>query len=80
MPKVESEFQAQENQIRELRRLLRDLTALSTMPALWVGREIGHIADGVADLLLHTLNADAVYVAAHSGMPVEVVRAAKHPG
>jgi hypothetical protein len=41
------------NEIRNLRRLLRDLTALSTMPALWVGREISHIADGVADLLLH---------------------------
>jgi PAS domain S-box-containing protein len=79
MPKVELEAQGPQNEIRELRRLLRDLTALSTMPALWVGRDIGHIAEGVADLLLHTLNADAVYVAAHSGMPVEVVGAARYP-
>ena len=79
MPKVGIEVQAPENEIRDLRRLLRDLTALSTMPALWVGREISHIADGVADLLLHTLNAEAVYVAARSGMPVEVARALRHP-
>lgn len=69
-----------EKEIRQLRRLLRDLVALSTTPAIWVGRDLPHIASGLADILLHTLHADAVYVAIHSGVPIEKVRADKHPG
>jgi PAS domain S-box-containing protein len=72
--------QTHEKEIRELRRLLRDLVALSTTPAIWVGRDLPHICNGVADILLHTLRADAVYVAIRSGVPIEVVRAEKHPG
>ena len=51
-----------EKEIRELRRLLRDLVALATTPAVWVGRDEAQIAEGVADVLLHILRADAVYV------------------
>ena len=69
-----------EQEIRQLRRLLRDLVALSTTPAIWVGRDLPHIADGLADILLHTLRADAVYVAIHSDVAIEKVRAEKHPG
>jgi len=72
--------QPHETEIRELRRLLRDLVALSTTPAIWVGRELPHIADGLADILLHTLPAEAVYVVFYSGVPIEGIRAAKHPG
>lgn len=73
-------MQPLEKEVRELRRLLRDLVALATTPAAWVGRDLPHIADAIADILLHTLRADAVYVALHSGASIEVVRAAKHPG
>lgn len=72
-------MQGQEPQIRELRRLLRDLVALATTPAGWVGRELPHVADAFADVLLHTLRADAVYVALNSGVWIEGIRAAKHP-
>lgn len=69
-----------EKEIRELRRLLRDLVALATTPAVWVGRDRGQIAEGVADVLLHTLRADAVYVRLQSANEIEVVRSARHPG
>ncbi len=69
-----------EKEIRELRRLLRDLVALATTPAVWVGRDRGQIAEGVADVLLHTLRADAVYVCLHSTNKIEAVRSAEYPG
>ena len=47
---------------RELRRTIRDLVALATVPAAWIGREPGQIAEGVADLLISTLRLDAAYV------------------
>ena len=69
-----------EKEIKELRRLLRDLVALATTPAGWVGRDRAQIAEGVADVLLHTLRADAVFVCLQSANRVEVVRSPQHPG
>jgi len=69
-----------DTETRELRRLIRDLVALATTPAGWVGRELPHIADGVADILLHTLRAEAVYVTLHAGSVYEGLRAAKRGG
>jgi len=68
-----------ESDIREFRRLIRDLVALSTTPASWVGREPAHIIDGIADILLHTLRVDAVYVALRSGEPIKGVRSSQFP-
>ncbi len=65
---------------RELRRLIRDLVALATTPAGWVGRELPQIVDGVADILLHTLRAEAVHVTLFDRAVIEGLRAAKHPG
>jgi PAS domain S-box-containing protein len=69
-----------EKEIRELRRLLRDLVALATTPAVWVGRDRGQIAEGVADMLLHMLRADAVYVCLRSPNKIEAARSPQHPG
>ena len=77
---VRSHVRQDDTEIRELRRLLRDMVALATTPASWVGRELPQIADGVADILLHTLRADAVYVSLGSGTPTEGIRLAAHPG
>jgi PAS domain S-box-containing protein len=69
--------------VRELRRVIRDLVALATMPAGWVGREPPHIAESVADLLLHTIRAEAVLVGLRTGddkSGVEAVRAQAYPG
>ena len=69
-----------EKEIRELRRLLRDLVALATTPAVWVGRDRAQIAEGVTDVLLHTLRADAVYVCLQAPKIIEAVRSPRHPG
>jgi PAS domain S-box-containing protein len=66
--------------VRELRRLLRDVVALATTPAGWVGRDRKQIAESLADVLLHTLRADAVYVRLQSPVTIEVVRSPRHPG
>jgi hypothetical protein len=41
-----------------LRRALRDLVALSTVPAAWVGREPTAIVAGLADVLVNSLHLD----------------------
>src|SRR3954471_620624 len=45
-----------------LRTALRDLVALSTVPAAWVGREPSAIAAGLADVLVGSLYLDFVFV------------------
>ena len=62
-----SEYMAMETPGRpqDLLRLqgcLRDLVALTTMPALWVGQDRKAIRDSVRDVLARMLNADNVYV------------------
>jgi PAS domain S-box-containing protein len=46
----------------ELRRCIRDLVALSTLPAIWKDYNLLQIADSVAAALLSMLNADVIYV------------------
>jgi PAS domain S-box-containing protein len=45
-----------------LRTALRELVALSTIPAAWVGREPPIIADGLADVLVGSLHLDFAFV------------------
>src|SRR5579872_1271214 len=70
-----SENALEEN--RRLRRTMRDLVALSTLPAVWTGLSPEGIARSLADVLLNTLSLDLVYVRltprAGEG-PVELVR------
>ena len=73
-------MQTLEKEIRELRRLLRDLVALATTPAGWVGRDREQIAESVADIILHTLRAEAVYVCLRSPLKIEVIRSLHYPG
>jgi hypothetical protein len=66
-----------EVEIRRLRIGLRDLVALSTIPAAWVGREPAAIAAGLADVLIGTLHLDVAYVRLcdpRGGAAVEVTR------
>jgi hypothetical protein len=54
-----------ENAIEEnryLRRSMRDLVALSTLPAVWTGLSPDGIARSLADVLLNTLSLDLIYV------------------
>ena len=47
---------------QELRRCIRDLVALSTLPAIWKDYDTRQIAESVAAALLSMLNADVIYV------------------
>jgi signal transduction histidine kinase len=51
-----------DDEILALRTVLRDLVALSAIPAAWVGREPAAVAGGLADTLLGLLRLDFVYV------------------
>src|SRR5579863_9050161 len=60
-----------------LRGALRELVALSTIPAAWVGREPPTIADGLADVLLESLKLDFAFVRLcdpKGGRAIEVMR------
>src|SRR6058998_2423433 len=62
---------------RRLRRALRDLVALSTVPAAWVGREPPAIAAGLADVLVGSLHLDFAFVRLcdpNGGAAVDVTR------
>lgn len=47
---------------QELRRCIRDLVALSTLPAIWKDYDTRQIADSVAAAMLSMLNADVICV------------------
>jgi signal transduction histidine kinase/ActR/RegA family two-component response regulator len=47
---------------RSLRRTMRDMVALSTLPAIWIGLGMDGIARSLAEVLLHTLSLDLIYV------------------
>ena len=49
-------------EIRHLRRTMRDLVALSTLPAVWTSLGPEGIALSLADVLLNMLSLDFVYV------------------
>ena len=65
---------------KELRRCIRDLVALSTLPAMWQKLDPYQIADSVAAALLSMLHADLVYMAIpgrRDEPPSEIVRTGK---
>jgi len=49
-------------EVLRLKRTLRDIVALSTIPAGWVGRVPSAIAADVADVLVELLHLDFVFV------------------
>ncbi len=66
-----------------LRRALRDLVALSTVPAAWVGREPAAIVAGLADVLVNSLHLDFAFVRLcdpSGGAPVEIARGSAWQG
>jgi PAS domain S-box-containing protein len=63
--------------LQQLRRCIRDLVALSTLPALWRSYDPEQIADSIAAALVSMLDADFVYVALpgrHDEPETEVTR------
>ncbi|HVY46895.1 MAG TPA: hybrid sensor histidine kinase/response regulator [Minicystis sp.] len=62
----------------DLRRCLRDVTALASLPSVWRGAPPRRIVETLADALFTALRAEVVYVTAnaHAGAPIEAVRVA----
>src|SRR4051812_4990916 len=61
---------------------MRDLVALSALPAVWAGYQPRQVAEGLADALLSTLCLDLVYLRLPeqtAGQEVEVARTAGRP-
>jgi signal transduction histidine kinase len=64
----------------QLRRCIRDLVALSAIPAVWTGQKPVEIAESLADLLLSILRLDVVYVRLNvstEGLTVEAARGSR---
>ena len=67
---------------RTLRRTMRDLVALTALPAVWAGYPPLQVAEGLADVLLSTLRLDLVYLRLPEqteGQKIEVARTAGGP-
>src|SRR3954453_21544713 len=65
---------------RTLRRTMRDLVALSALPAVWAGYQPRQVAEGLADALLSTLRLALVYLrlpGQTDGQEIEVARTAE---
>src|ERR1700757_358039 len=70
------------DEARTLRRTMRDLVALSALPAVWAGYQPRQVAEGLADVLLPTLRLDLVYLrlpGQTGGQEIEVARTAGRP-
>src|SRR5687768_8641588 len=70
------------DEIRNLRRTMRDLVALSVLPAVWTGYGPDGIAQSLADVLLNILSLDLLYIRLHGaveGDTLEVVRGTHQP-
>src|SRR5260370_41635767 len=70
------------DETRTLRRTMRDLVALSALPAVWAGYRPLQVAEGLADVLLSTLRLDLVYLRLSGqteGQKIEVARTAGRP-
>jgi two-component system, sensor histidine kinase and response regulator len=50
------------DETRTLRRTMRDLVALSALPAVWASYRPIQVAEGLAEVLLSTLSLDLVYI------------------
>jgi PAS domain-containing protein len=70
------------DETRMIRDTLRDVVALSALPAMWVDYEPQRVAANLADVLLHMLGLDFVYLrlpGQGGRRGVEVARTVQHP-
>src|SRR3954453_22780126 len=77
-----SETEASTFDVLQLRRGLRDLAPLTALPVLWTGSDPRHIAESLADALLHMLHLELVYILVRDRayeIPIEVAHTARGP-
>ncbi|HET6829155.1 MAG TPA: ATP-binding protein, partial [Ramlibacter sp.] len=75
---AESHLQSMESQ--RLRRAMRDLVAISTLPAIWAGADARRIPKSLADVLCTTLDLDVAYVCIIEPPPVSEALRTSTPG
>src|SRR5438067_2039683 len=71
-------IQESSDEVAALRGYLRDLVALSTLPAVWVGQSPETIVESFVDALLGTLRVDFVYARLESHAGSDTVIEAAH--
>lgn len=64
------------DEIRDLRRALRDVIAISTLPAIWTCYNPDDIAQSLADVLLSTLSLDLIYIQVQANTGENIVELA----
>src|SRR4051794_8224372 len=77
-----SETDGRTSDVRQLRRGLRDLAALTALPAVWTGSDPRRIAESLAGALFHMLRLELVYILVRDRAyenPVEVAHTARGP-
>jgi hypothetical protein len=70
------------DETHKVRRTMRDLVAISALPAIWVGYQPRQMAESLADLLLNTLSLEFVYLRLRGptdGQEIEVARSGRPP-
>src|SRR6267378_8311145 len=66
-----------DQEIRRLQGSINDLTSIQALPAIWNGRESGHIASTLLDVLVSMLRLNFAYARLSNsinGSPVEFIR------
>ena len=58
----------------DLRRSLRDLVALTALPTVWSQYDARQICVDVVEVVIHTIDPDAVYLRLHDDPPLEIMR------
>src|SRR5690349_6277315 len=64
------------SEVEALRRTIRDLVAMSTLPAVWSRSGVRAIAESLVDLMVKTLDLDLVYIRCPGEREGEVYEAA----
>src|SRR5687767_12078293 len=70
---------ASADESQALRRCVRELAALSTLSAVWSGRDLPQIAAGLSGVLCRSLAVELVYVRLNGGEGTKPVEAASSP-
>jgi hypothetical protein len=68
-----------EDELQQLRRCIRDLVALSALPAIWRDHDARQICEGLAETLVDMLDLEFVFVSVlreTGDAPIDVARAA----
>ena len=71
------------DETKTLRRCVRDLVAISALPAVWMDYDPPRVAESLADVLLSALRADFIYIRVRGRpdeAPVEVTRTTQRVG